>query len=419
MTTPPATLLIVDDQPENLGVLAGVLQPEFRVRAALSGELALRAAAQDPPPDLALLDIMMPGMDGFTLLPALRALPGLADLPVVFVTALGSEGDEERGLAAGAVDYITKPIQPAIVLARIRTHLELRAARERLREENRLLEERVAERTAALDAALRSLEGAHERLKRTHFETLMAIGDIASLRGEGLSSHAHRVAKLARRVAQAMDLEDGEVQEIFISALLHDLGRIGLPDFLLRKPVAAMTREELEQWRQHAAAGAEIIARVEALKPVAALVRSHHELFDGTGFPDGLSGLHIPLGARIIGACNDYEALKEGILSERPWSARDAGQYLVDCAGSRYDPAVIEVLEPIVSLEGRYRIEEVSVPVASVAPGQRIARDVRDDHGRVLLARGTVLDPKLVEQLQGFAKRAKPALKVSVERMPA
>ena len=258
MNTGPATILIVDDQPENLSVLTGLLQPHYRLRAARSGEQALRAARLEPIPDLALLDVMMPEMDGFTLLNRMRGDPVLAAIPAIFVTALGEHDAEQHGLEIGAVDYITKPIVPATVLARVRTHLELKEARDRLRAQNAELETEVARRTEALDRTLKELETAHAKLKKTYFATLTTINDLAGLRSDLVASHSRRVAGLARQVAFALGMARADAEEVFIAALLHDVGKVGFPDGLLAKSVAAMNRDELAQFHTHPVSGAQL-----------------------------------------------------------------------------------------------------------------------------------------------------------------
>jgi putative two-component system response regulator len=237
---PAGTILIVDDQPENLAVLSAVLQPHYRVRAARSGEQGLRVAHSAPKPDLVLLDIMMPEMDGYTVLARLRGDPATRDIPVIFVTALGAESEELHGLELGAVDYITKPIKPALVLARVRTHLELKIARDALASQNSLLETKVTERTLALKQAMDNLELAHGNLKKTYFGTLLAISDFAELRGGSIGEHSRRVAELSRLVALHLGMNSNEVQDVFVAALLHDVGKIGFPDDLLNKPVTIL-----------------------------------------------------------------------------------------------------------------------------------------------------------------------------------
>jgi putative two-component system response regulator len=410
------TILIVDDQPENLAVLSTLLQPHYRVRAARSGEQALRAAATAPAPDLILLDVMMPGMDGYSVLAHLRDNPATAAIPIIFITALAAEEDEQRGFELGAVDYITKPIKPATVLARVRTHVELKQSRDRLAGQNALLEGQVAQRTAALKQALDKLESHHDELKKTYFGTLMAISELASLRGGAIAEHSRRVAAIARQVALHMAMPSDEAQKVFIGALLHDVGKIGFPDGLLNKSVSVLNGDDLYAYRRHPAAGADIIARIASLADIAAIVRCHHELFDGSGFPDGISGLDIPLGARIIGAISDFEDLKSGALTQHPLSAKQSCQYLLDGRGSRYDPVVVDALEPILSAEGKFEIDELLVAVKHLHDGMMLTRDVLHPNGFVLLSHGAVLSHRLIDQLVAVEMQTGIPLKVHVNR---
>jgi response regulator RpfG family c-di-GMP phosphodiesterase len=415
MTAQP-TLLIVDDQPENLAVLSALLQPHYLVRAARSGEQALRAAVSQPTPDLLLLDVMMPELDGYAVLEKLRANPLTAGIPVIFITALAAEEDEQKGFERGAVDYITKPIKPATVLARVRTHLALKQAQDRLADQNTELEKQVAQRTLALKQTLEQLESSHDTLKKTHFGTLMAISQLAGLRGAAIPEHARRVAGVARQVAARLGCAAGEAQEIFIAALLHDVGKIGFPDGLFDKPLSGLSGESLYAWRRHPADGADVIARIAGLSDIAGMVRAHHELFDGSGFPDGLSGLNIPLGARIIGPISDYEDLKSGAMTQLPMTAKQSCMYLMEGAGSRYDPSVIEALEPILSAEGKFEIDEILVQVKHLHDGMTLTRDVLHPKGFVLLSRGSELTRRLIDQLVAVEQQTSVALKVHVQR---
>jgi response regulator RpfG family c-di-GMP phosphodiesterase len=417
--TPLPVILIVDDQPENLAVLAGLLNPHYTVRAARSGEQALRAAALSPLPDLALLDIMMPGMGGFEVLAKLRENPETRAIPVIFVTALSSDEDEQKGLDLGAVDYIAKPINPGIVLRRVRTQIELKQVRDTLAKQKDVLEIKVAERTLALKQMLGRLEGAHEQLKKTHFSTLMVIGDLAELRGGYLSEHARHVADLSRQVAQQMGTPASEAQDIFVAALLHDVGKIGFSDALLAKPVSQMSAEELKQYRRHPVIGAEIVGRIPALSGIAEQIRAHHELFDGTGFPDRQVGLHIPLGARIICATSDYEAFKSGGLTDKPMTAKQTCQYLLEHRGSRYDPTVINALEPILSALGKFEIEEIPIKTEHLHAGMRLSRDAKDPEGFLLLAKETLLTPSLIEQLLAVERQTGKKIRLFVYRNPS
>lgn len=410
------TILIVDDQPENLSVLTTLLQGHYLVRAARSGAQALRVAASDPRPDLILLDIMMPEMDGYAVLSALRQEPNTAAIPVVFLTALAADEDEKKGLELGAADYITKPIKPALVLARVANHLELKHARDLLTEQNAHLEQLVAKRTEALNQALSEVETAHAGLKKTYFDTLRAIGDLANLRGGNIAKHSRRVADLARQVALRMNLPASEVQEVFIAGLLHDVGKIGFPEPLLMKPVTSLNREETEIYRHHPVAGSEIIAGISALADIARVIRHHHEHYDGSGFPAGLSGLNIPLGARIICAVSDFEDLRTGAFTQRPQSAKLACESLLQESGTRYDPEVLEVLEPILSAEGEFEIDELPLATRNLREGMRLTRDVLHPKGFVLLSSGSLLTQRLIGQLFALEQQTGTALKLHVQR---
>lgn len=410
------TILIVDDEPANLAVLTQILQANYRVRAARSGEQALRIATTPPRPDLVLLDIMMPDMDGYNVLAELRKHPEGKAMPVLFVTALSDEVSEERGLELGAVDYLTKPVKPAIVLARVRLHLELKAARDALASQNSLLEARVAERTQALKVALQKTEAAHAALRKTYFGTLLAIGALAELRGGGIGEHSRRVAETARDIAFQLGQSQMEAQDIFVAALLHDIGKIGFPDALLDVPVSAMTSQQLALYRQHPAAGAEALKKIEALAGIAAIVRHHHESFNGAGFPDGMSGLNIPIGARIIGAVSDYDALKSGRQTGQPLSVKQSWERILEGRGTRYDPQVVDKLAAIAAQEGQFEVDEMPVTSPHIQEGMVLTRDVIHPEGYLLLSKGTVMTRTLIDQLVTVEKQAGLDLKIFVSR---
>lgn len=401
-----ATILVVDDEPANLGVLNALLQPHFRVRVARSGIEALRAVASAPHPDLVLLDVMMPEMDGYTVLAKLREAPANRDLPVIFVTAMDASESEQRGLELGAVDYITKPISPPIVLARVRAQLELKAARDHLADQNAWLEAQVAERTRALKSALEKTEAAHASLKKSYFGTLMAINALAELRGAAIGEHSRRVADLSRQLARDMGMGAAEAQDVFVAALLHDIGKIGFPDDLLKKPVNAMNAEQSALYRRHPALGADALAKIEALADIAAIVRSHHERYDGQGFPEGHSGLDIPLGARVIAAVSDFDDLRHGALTTLPMTIKESHRYLVEGRGHRYDPTVIDRLELLLAFDESDEIDEIRVTAGHLLEGMVLTRDVMHPDGFLLLSKSTVLDRRLIDQLATVEKDA-------------
>ena len=410
------TLLVVDDEPANLSVLNTLLEPYYKVRVALSGADALQAAATPPAPALILLDVMMPDMDGYAVLAKLRESPDTRDIPTIFVTAINSMESEQYGLELGAVDYITKPIAPSIVLARIRTQLELKAARDYLADQNLRLELLVAERTRALKSALETAETAHTALKKTYFGTLMAISALAELRGTSIGDHSRRVADLSRQIARELKLGEAEVQEVFIAALLHDIGRISFSDDLLNLPVSAMNAEQLACYRQHPGLAADALSRIDSLVNIAAIVRYHHERYDGEGFPEGRSGLDIPLGARIIAAVSDYDDFRTGALTTSPMTAKESIRRLVEGRGHRYDPSVIDRLEPHLSLETKNEIDEIKVSTRYLREGMVLTRDLKHPDGFLLLSTHTMLSQRHIDDLAEIERNTGKKLEIHVLR---
>jgi putative two-component system response regulator len=410
------TVLIVDDSPENLQVLSDLLRLQYRVLAAPSGQAALRIAAQSPKPDLILLDVMMPDMDGYAVLAKLRDTPQTQDIPVVFLTAMNSIEDEEKGLSLGAVDYITKPINPAIVSARVCTQLELKAARDKLTHQKALLEEQVAERTKALTAALSKVEDTYAALQKAYFGTLMAISAIADMRGPAIGQHARRVADISRKVAESMGMTAVQVQNVFAAALMHDIGTIGFPDELLRKPLSTMSRDDLATHRRHPTLAAKALSKVEALREIASIVHHHHENYDGSGYPDRQSGMNIPMGSRIIAAVSDYDDCRNGALTVAPLSRKEAHRYLIDGRGHRYDPLVVDRVVPFLGLSEDDEIKEVKLTVTGLIEGMVLTRDVMHPDGFMLVSKETVLDRHLIDQLLALHKDIKRALELFVRR---
>jgi len=411
-----AVILLVDDEPANLSVLNTFLQPHFKIRVARSGEEALRVAKILPCPDLILLDVMMPMMDGYTVLKELKKSPDSQNIPVIFVTAMDNSHNETYGLELGAVDYITKPIVGAVVLARVRTHLELKAVRENLVSRNLHLDALVNERTVHLKKALESAREANSAVKKSYFDTLMAIGSITDLRHHSIGSHSRRVAVISRQVAMMFALSETEIENIFISALLHDIGRIGFSDELLNKPVNTMKIDELSAYRKHPTLAADALNKIDSLAGIATNIRHHHERYDGTGFPDGLSGLNIPLGARIISAISDYDELKYGNLTNKPMSIKEIHQKLKDGKNHRYDPDVVDAMESVIFNDDTQEIDEIHIKAGHLQEGMVLSRDVYHPDGYLLLSKNTVLGIKVIEQIFSVEKNSLRSIEIYVLR---
>ena len=353
-----ATVLIVDDEPTNLAVLSNLLAPSYTVRACKSGEQTLAAVGRDPRPDLILLDVMMPGMDGWEVLRRLKDDAATADVPVIFVTALDEDAQEERGLALGAVDYIAKPISPPIVLARVKAHLEIKQARDRLKTQNEWLEAEVARRMSE-NLLVQDL-------------SLGLLAELAETRDTDTGNHIQRtqayVGSLARRLQVHPDyadvLDDAAITRLVKASPLHDIGKIAIPDAILLKP-GSLTPEEWAVMQTHARVGGTVIrhaidktlslagAHLGATKPESlvfletaeVIAESHHEKWDGSGYPAGLAGADIPLPGRLMALADVYDALTTPRVYKAAWTPEEAAATIRKGRGTHFDPDVVDAFE--------------------------------------------------------------------------
>ncbi len=351
-------ILIVDDEPANLAVLSSLLRPGYTVRVCKSGPQALEAASRDPRPDLILLDVMMPGMDGFSVLERLRQQDLTAEIPVIFVTALDAELDEEQGLRRGAVDYITKPIKPAVVLSRVQVHIEVKQARDRLKSHNAWLEAEVKRRMG-------------ENLLIQDV-SLAAMAQLAETRDSDLGNHIARtqayVETLARHLqrlpAHAALLDEANLKRIVKAAPLHDIGKIGIPDHILLKP-GKLTPAEWSVMQSHCLIGANAVERaitstlahhsqnpqrdkpesLRFLEMAREIALFHHEKWDGSGYPFGLRGEAIPLSARLMALADVFDALTTARVYKKAWSVDEATALIREQRGRHFDPAVVDAYE--------------------------------------------------------------------------
>jgi putative two-component system response regulator len=312
------TILVVDDAPSNLLTLSGLLGKRYRVIAVRSGEKALEAAARTPSPDLILLDLMMPGMDGFEVIRQLKSDPRTRAIPVIFLTANTRDEDEERGLELGAVDYINKPIKPAVTLRRIEIHLENHNQR-------LALENAIRERTDALN--------------NSRLEIIHRLSTAAEFKDDDTGLHIVRMSQYSALLAEASGLPQGEVETIANSAPMHDVGKIGVPDAVLKKP-GRLTEEEWVTMRRHCEWGARIIGEhQDTLLSVARVIAlGHHEKWDGSGYPGRLAGESIPFYARIVAIADVFDALTSSRPYKRAWSYGEAMKLIEEGAGSHFDP---------------------------------------------------------------------------------
>ncbi len=348
------TILAVDDAPANLTVLAGVLGDEYAVAVADSGAATLQYLARSTLPDLILLDVTMPDMDGYEVCRRLKAEPRLRDIPVIFVTARTEDEDEKRGLDIGGVDYITKPISAAIVRARVRNHLLIKRAQDLLRDQNTELERLVAERT--------------REIVEVQDATIFALATLAETRDNETGNHIRRTQfyvkalaeALRRNPAYAAALSDAEIDKLFKSAPLHDIGKVGVPDAVLCKP-GKLTDDEWALMRQHPAYGRDAILAAEAmltghhsfLRFAREIAYGHHEKWDGSGYPEGLAGEAIPLSARLMALADVYDALISKRVYKPPMAHVDAVTIILKGRGAHFDPAVVDAF---LAVEGEFRV---------------------------------------------------------------
>jgi putative two-component system response regulator len=324
MTT-QKTVLIVDDAPENVDILKSILKPHYALKVATSGRVALQISASSHPPDLILLDVLMPEMDGYEVCRLLKAAPATRDIPVIFVTARADADDEVKGFALGGVDYITKPVSAPVVLARVATHLALH-------DRSRLLEELVQQRTAMLES--KTLE-----LQETRLQILQRLGRAGEYRDNETGMHVLRLSHYVGILGRNVGLAETEVEQISYAALMHDIGKIGVPDHILLKP-GKLTTEEFAVVMEHCQIGADIIGFHES--PLLQLCRTvaltHHERWDGKGYPNHIRETDIPLAGRMTAIADIFDAL----VSERPykkaWSADQAMELIAKEAGHALDP---------------------------------------------------------------------------------
>src|SRR3954454_878575 len=332
------TILVVDDTPTNISVLMDILRGGYRVLAAINGEQALKIAHAEPAPDLILLDVMMPGMSGHEVCQRLKADSSTRKIPVIFVTAMNQVEDEAKGFALGAVDYITKPVSPPIVKARVKTQLALY-------DQNRELERRVRERTA--------------ELHHTRLEIIKRLGRAGEFRDNETGMHVIRVAHFCRLLGEAARMNEEDVDLLFNAAPMHDIGKIGIRDHVLLKP-GKLEDDEIKTMRQHVPFGAEIIGEhADRLLSVARLIAlTHHEKWDGTGYHRGLKGEQIPLVGRITSIADVFDALTSVRPYKKPWPVEDAVTLIKREAGTSFDPELVQkfvaILPQILAMREKY-----------------------------------------------------------------
>ncbi len=311
----PARILAVDDEPTNLQLLRQILQEQYGLLFAKDGERALQLAQQERP-DLILLDVMMPGMTGYDVCRRLKSVESTAAIPIIFVTALADTADELTGFEAGAVDYISKPVSPPIVKARVRTHLSL----------------------VRMD-----------ELRETRLQIVQRLGLAAEYKDNETGLHVIRMSHYARLLGLAAGMNEQQADDLLHAAPLHDVGKIGIPDRILQKP-GKLDPDEWRIMQSHVTIGANIIGQHErgVLAMAHRIALSHHEKWDGSGYPSGLAGEAIPLEGRIVALADVFDALTSVRPYKEAWSLEQALQYLRDNRNKHFQPALVDLFMTLI-----------------------------------------------------------------------
>jgi len=338
-TESKATILIVDDAPENIDILRGLLKDDYKIKVAINGAKALKIAQSTPHLDLILLDVMMPEMDGYDVCRQLKSQLSTASIPVIFVTAKGETDDEALGFDLGAVDYITKPISPPIVKKRIQIHLALH-------NEKRLLEAEVRKRTQQLEASRK--------------EIIACLGKAAEYKDNDTGLHVKRMSHYAKVLGLAAGMTEEEACALQETAPMHDIGKIGLPDYILQKP-AKLNESEMRQMRKHPQIAVDILGGQTCLllNMARSIAISHHEKWDGTGYPYGLKEEEIPLHGRIAAIADVFDALTSPRPYKEAWTVEKAVKLLKEESGRHFDPKLITLfvdeLPKIIQIKQKYQ----------------------------------------------------------------
>jgi response regulator RpfG family c-di-GMP phosphodiesterase len=407
----PATILCVDDEANILAALRRAFRPlGYQILLAESAKEGLLILEQNNHIDLIISDMRMPEMDGARFLAQVRN-----QWPDITRILLTGYADMESTIAAineGQIyRHISKPWNDDELLLTVRDALERRA----LEQEKRRLERLTADQNAELKQLNASLEEkvsertqelvlANEKLKHSFFTSIQLFSNMLELRAGHMAGHSCRVADLSRKVARELKLDETECQNTFLAALLHDIGKIGLPDDLLRRPINQMSGDELSRWRRHPSLGEQALLALDSLRGVAAVIRSHHETFDGRGFPDGKSGMTIPIGARILSVANEYDGYIWGTLNGKRYEEESARQMIAQGRGKRYDPEVVDAFLTVTGgiKKSNQNTEEVELTTGELKVGMVLSRNLVNYDGIVLLTAQQTLTEQVITQLRGF-----------------
>lgn len=335
-------ILVVDDDVLNLFVAKRILSTRYVVDAVSSGEEAFRYLEENEA-DLILLDICMPEMDGYTFMKLIKEKQQLCDIPIICLTADDDQESEVKCFELGAVDFITKPFVDEIMFQRTSRTLELAYLQKQLR--------------AEVEYKTRKLDKRSRQLKRMTVQVMQTLAGTIDAKDKYTNGHSLRVAEYSAMIGSKLNMSLEEVDDIYYIGLLHDIGKIGIPDEIINK-ASKLTEEEYTIIKTHPVIGSEILAKMSELPEIKVGARWHHERYDGKGYPDGLKGEEIPLVARIIGVADAYDAMSStrsyrGVLSQE--TIRNEIQ---KCSGTQFDPTIAAIMLQIMEEDTEYRLKE-------------------------------------------------------------
>jgi putative nucleotidyltransferase with HDIG domain len=419
----PPTLMFVDDEASILSSLKRLFRPHgYKILTAGGGAEGL-ALLEKEHVDLVVSDMRMPEMDGAHFLEQVRdRWPAVVR---ILLTGYADVGSTIAAINRGEIyRYVSKPWDDNEIVLTVRDALE----RKRLEaENNRLsdltvrqneelkalnagLEQKVAERTAAL-------KHANDLLQQGFMLTVRTFSSLIELRGGRLAGHGRRVAEHSHNLAQRMGLSPSDQQDIMLAALLHDIGKISLPDNVLDKPFAALAGEARNRMMEHPIKGQQLLQSVEQLANAAKIIRHHHEHLDGSGYPDHLVGLAIPIGARIIAVANDYDALQMGALTLQEHTPEQAFEHIVAGRGRQYDPAVVKAFGALLAESSSEEPSDHAMRPTELKPGMMLARDLEHPAGHVLIPAGQLVDRQIIDHLLTIESKEQVALHVFVKHV--
>lgn len=433
----PATLLFVDDETNILASLKRLFRPfGYRIFTAESGAAGLEVMARETV-DLVVSDMRMPEMNGAQFLEQVRQK--WPDALRILLTGYADIGSTIDAINKGQIyRYISKPWEDNDIAITVRQALERRALEgengrletltraqneelkglnAELKNLNANLESKVQARTEELRQTMGFLEASHEKLKKGFMASIHALSSLIEMRcGSVQAGHAKLAGENARKLAQRLKMQAGEIQDLVFASLLKDLGKISLPDHLLAKPLFSLEDKEMALITKHPIRGQAALMPLEQLEGAAKIIRHQHEQFDGGGYPDHLSGFEIPQGSRILAVVNDYELLQMGMLHPKRFNHAEAITYLIANRGKRYDPMVVDefikLLNAVPSQQDE-TVQKLHIPL--LRAGMNVARDLYAQDGILLLMRGRVLDEKLIEMLRSYEKTMGDSLIVHVK----